>query len=122
MTKLYIFIQKSSKYLLFWQVNVEGANCEQCKPGYYDLNKDNTLGCRKCFCFGVTSVCQSAGLGVVQVRTDQIHDSMMIGNYIEPLAMLRKQSISWCSSQFICLEKTQTYLSHIFAFHPSVHF
>ena len=48
-------------------MNVEGANCEQCKPGYYDLDKDNLSGCRKCFCFGVTSECQSAGLGLVQV-------------------------------------------------------
>ena len=42
-------------------------NCDVCKPGHYDLSQENPLGCRQCFCFGISSVCQSAGLGLVQV-------------------------------------------------------
>ncbi|XP_053394147.1 laminin subunit alpha-2-like isoform X2 [Mercenaria mercenaria] len=47
--------------------NVDGVNCDSCKSGYYDLSKDNELGCRQCFCFGISTVCQSAGLGLVQI-------------------------------------------------------
>ncbi|KAH3697084.1 hypothetical protein DPMN_084569, partial [Dreissena polymorpha] len=47
--------------------NVEGANCDRCKPGFYDLRADNAQGCRQCFCFGISSTCQSAGLGLVQI-------------------------------------------------------
>ncbi|KAL4235534.1 Laminin subunit alpha-2 [Mactra antiquata] len=49
------------------KANVAGTNCDSCKPGYYDLDKENDLGCRQCFCFGISTVCQSAGLGLVQI-------------------------------------------------------
>lgn len=53
--------------ILYFQENVEGVNCDSCKVGFYDLSKDNDLGCRQCFCFGISTVCQSAGLGLVQI-------------------------------------------------------
>ncbi|XP_027694668.1 laminin subunit beta-4 isoform X1 [Vombatus ursinus] len=30
--------------------NVEGAQCDQCKPGYYGLNANDPLGCQPCNC------------------------------------------------------------------------
>ncbi|XP_074050024.1 laminin subunit beta-4 isoform X2 [Macrotis lagotis] len=30
--------------------NVEGAKCDQCKPGYYGLNASDPLGCQLCNC------------------------------------------------------------------------
>ena len=54
-------------YMFVIQENVEGVNCDTCKSGFYDLSVDNDEGCRQCFCFGISTVCQSAGLGLVQV-------------------------------------------------------
>ncbi|XP_052775570.1 laminin subunit alpha-2-like [Mya arenaria] len=47
--------------------NVAGEKCDRCEQGYYDLSAENAQGCRQCFCFGVSTVCQSAGLGLVQI-------------------------------------------------------
>ncbi|XP_078319283.1 laminin subunit alpha-2-like isoform X3 [Crassostrea virginica] len=47
--------------------NVEGFKCDRCKRGFFNLNVDNPVGCMPCFCFGVSSVCQSANLGLIKV-------------------------------------------------------
>ena len=65
-----IFVLCTLYYTYFVQANVEGVNCDRCQPGFYDLSKDNELGCRECFCFGISNVCQSAGLGLVQVSAN----------------------------------------------------
>uniref|UniRef100_A0A4W6ED91 Laminin subunit alpha-1 n=1 Tax=Lates calcarifer TaxID=8187 RepID=A0A4W6ED91_LATCA len=40
--------------------NVMGAHCDLCKPGFYNLQEKNQLGCTDCFCFGVSDVCESS--------------------------------------------------------------
>ncbi|XP_069778449.1 laminin subunit alpha-1 isoform X2 [Narcine bancroftii] len=47
--------------------NVEGENCEQCKSGFYNLQKRNPEGCTECFCFGLSGVCESISWPVTQV-------------------------------------------------------
>ncbi|XP_061425546.1 LOW QUALITY PROTEIN: laminin subunit alpha-2 [Lethenteron reissneri] len=39
--------------------NVQGKHCDSCKPGHYNLQESNALGCTECFCFGVTRMCDS---------------------------------------------------------------
>ncbi|KAK3512952.1 hypothetical protein QTP70_031695 [Hemibagrus guttatus] len=36
--------------------NVEGARCDRCKPGYFDLSSLNPLGCSKCSCSALGSL------------------------------------------------------------------
>ncbi|KAJ8306057.1 hypothetical protein KUTeg_016602 [Tegillarca granosa] len=36
--------------------NVEGAKCDRCKPGFYNLDKNNPDGCSPCFCFGISDM------------------------------------------------------------------
>lgn len=50
------------------QKNVEGKNCDRCKPGFYNLQERNPQGCSECFCFGVSDVCDSLTWSVSQVR------------------------------------------------------
>lgn len=50
-----------------FQENVEGVKCDRCKRGFFNLHKDNPVGCMPCFCFGVSSVCQSSNLGLIKV-------------------------------------------------------
>lgn len=50
-----------------FQANVEGAHCDKCKAGFYNLDQSNPNGCSECFCFGVTKLCCSATWGLTQV-------------------------------------------------------
>ncbi|XP_035475536.1 laminin subunit alpha-1 isoform X2 [Scophthalmus maximus] len=49
------------------KVNVMGAHCDLCKPGFYNLQEKNPLGCTNCFCFGVSDVCESSTWSTAQV-------------------------------------------------------
>uniref|UniRef100_A0A673CW12 Basement membrane-specific heparan sulfate proteoglycan core protein n=1 Tax=Sphaeramia orbicularis TaxID=375764 RepID=A0A673CW12_9TELE len=40
--------------------NVEGHNCEHCKPSTFGLSVRNPLGCSKCYCYGLTDSCSEA--------------------------------------------------------------
>lgn len=40
------------------KTNVEGARCQDCRRGTFNLNYYNPLGCSECFCSGVSSQCQ----------------------------------------------------------------
>jgi len=41
------------------KANVEGANCDTCKEGTFDLQQMNPDGCTNCFCSGKTLFCKS---------------------------------------------------------------
>ncbi|XP_047423850.1 laminin subunit alpha-1 [Mugil cephalus] len=49
------------------KVNVVGAHCDLCKPGFFNLQENNPLGCTECFCFGVSDVCESSTWSTAQV-------------------------------------------------------
>ncbi|XP_056219655.1 laminin subunit alpha-1 [Seriola aureovittata] len=49
------------------KMNVMGAHCDLCKPGFYNLQEKNPLGCTDCFCFGVSDVCESSTWSTAQV-------------------------------------------------------
>jgi len=42
--------------------NVEGRNCNRCKPGTFNLDVRNEDGCLSCYCSGVTDECSDAKL------------------------------------------------------------
>uniref|UniRef100_A0A671XJM5 Basement membrane-specific heparan sulfate proteoglycan core protein n=1 Tax=Sparus aurata TaxID=8175 RepID=A0A671XJM5_SPAAU len=42
------------------KVNVEGDNCDRCKPDTFGLSVRNPLGCSKCYCYGLTQSCTEA--------------------------------------------------------------
>ncbi|KAI3364158.1 hypothetical protein L3Q82_010974 [Scortum barcoo] len=42
------------------KVNVEGDNCDHCKPEMFGLSVQNPLGCSKCYCYGLTQSCTEA--------------------------------------------------------------
>uniref|UniRef100_A0A3P8SHG9 Laminin subunit alpha 2 n=1 Tax=Amphiprion percula TaxID=161767 RepID=A0A3P8SHG9_AMPPE len=42
------------------KVNVEGDNCNRCKPDMFGLSVQNPLGCSKCYCYGLTPSCTEA--------------------------------------------------------------
>ena len=44
--------------------HVTGPRCDRCRAGYFALIDANPEGCTECFCYGVTTACESADLGV----------------------------------------------------------
>ncbi|KAF6732239.1 Laminin subunit alpha-2, partial [Oryzias melastigma] len=42
------------------KVNVEGSDCDRCKPDMFGLSARNPLGCSKCYCYGLTHSCTEA--------------------------------------------------------------
>ncbi|KAM7367692.1 hypothetical protein PAMP_013975 [Pampus punctatissimus] len=40
--------------------NVEGDNCDRCKPDTFGLSVRNPMGCSKCYCYGLTQSCTEA--------------------------------------------------------------
>lgn len=59
-------------FLSYVQENVEGDNCDLCKPGFYNLKERNPEGCSECFCFGVSDVCDSLSWSLSQVRVPSL--------------------------------------------------
>ncbi|XP_076577630.1 laminin subunit alpha-1 [Chaetodon auriga] len=49
------------------KVNVMGAHCDLCKPGFYNLQENDPLGCTDCFCFGVSDVCENSAWSMSQL-------------------------------------------------------
>lgn len=60
--------------VLFFQTNVEGRNCDRCRPGTFSLSEKHIEGCLECFCSGVTDTCQQANLYKTQIPM-QVVDS-----------------------------------------------
>ena len=44
--------------------HVTGPRCDRCEAGFFALLGANPEGCTECFCYGVTTSCESADLGV----------------------------------------------------------
>ncbi|XP_062292940.1 laminin subunit alpha-2 [Scomber scombrus] len=40
--------------------NVEGQDCDRCKPDTFGLSVRNPMGCSKCYCYGLTHTCTEA--------------------------------------------------------------
>lgn len=70
-------------------MNVMGAHCDLCKPGFYNLQDSNPLGCTDCFCFGVSDVCESSTWSTAQVGDSPAH-------------RCNKQTLSSCIQVLIC--------------------
>uniref|UniRef100_A0A8D3CIM4 Laminin, alpha 1 n=1 Tax=Scophthalmus maximus TaxID=52904 RepID=A0A8D3CIM4_SCOMX len=62
------------------KVNVMGAHCDLCKPGFYNLQEKNPLGCTNCFCFGVSDVCESSTWSTAQNYNTQTNSPPLQGN------------------------------------------
>ncbi|XP_050538498.1 laminin subunit gamma-1, partial [Daktulosphaira vitifoliae] len=80
--------------------NVEGIQCNRCKPSYFNLDEDNEFGCTPCFCYGHSSVCQSApGYSRVSVESvfarsnERWNGSDVYGRSILPIHSPYKQSL-----------------------------
>lgn len=49
------------------KLNVEGAECNRCRPGTFGLSTDNINGCNQCYCSGVTDQCHESSLYIQQI-------------------------------------------------------
>ncbi|XP_063983473.1 basement membrane-specific heparan sulfate proteoglycan core protein-like isoform X6 [Diachasmimorpha longicaudata] len=56
------------------KVNVEGPNCNRCRPATFGLTSSNPYGCNQCFCSGVTDQCHESSLYIQQIPS-WVYDS-----------------------------------------------
>ncbi|XP_067340922.1 laminin subunit gamma-3 [Channa argus] len=55
--------------------NVEGQSCDRCKPGFFNFQQVNPVGCQPCFCFGHSLACSSSShAAAVNITSDFIED------------------------------------------------
>ncbi|CAD6239647.1 GSCOCG00008743001-RA-CDS [Cotesia congregata] len=47
--------------------NVEGLDCNRCKPSTFGLSSENPNGCNECFCNGVSNQCHESSLYLQQI-------------------------------------------------------
>ncbi|XP_038056132.1 laminin subunit alpha-2-like [Patiria miniata] len=66
--------------------NVIGQSCDQCKSGYFNLNEEDEAGCTRCFCFGLSTVCESIPWGIEKIRdmNDWIVTNQETSAYVTP--------------------------------------
>ncbi|XP_023290722.1 basement membrane-specific heparan sulfate proteoglycan core protein [Orussus abietinus] len=49
------------------KANVEGPNCDRCRPSTFGLSESNIDGCIDCYCSGVTDQCHESSLFIQQI-------------------------------------------------------
>uniref|UniRef100_A0A3B4YWZ3 Laminin N-terminal domain-containing protein n=1 Tax=Stegastes partitus TaxID=144197 RepID=A0A3B4YWZ3_9TELE len=77
------------------KVNVMGAHCDLCKPGFYNLQDNNPLGCTDCFCFGVSDVCESSAWSTAQVTHTCISYKRSVLQWAAPESFLGNKLVSY---------------------------
>ncbi|XP_048508165.1 basement membrane-specific heparan sulfate proteoglycan core protein isoform X9 [Athalia rosae] len=51
------------------KTNVEGSQCNRCRPFTFGLTSSNVDGCTECYCSGVTQQCHESSLYITQIPT-----------------------------------------------------
>ncbi|XP_067342410.1 laminin subunit alpha-1 isoform X1 [Channa argus] len=107
------------------KVNVMGAHCDLCKPGFYNLQEKNSLGCTDCFCSGVSNVCESSTWSTAQVfhadpwlHSPSLHTPSAIDSNDLPIARntsrhTHKQVLSWMAPFSFFGNKLASYGGHL---------
>ncbi|KAK0088927.1 hypothetical protein PV326_004677, partial [Microctonus aethiopoides] len=49
------------------KLNVEGPNCNRCRPSTFGLSIDNPNGCNECYCSGVSDQCHESSLYLQEI-------------------------------------------------------
>uniref|UniRef100_A0A4W5P109 Heparan sulfate proteoglycan 2 n=1 Tax=Hucho hucho TaxID=62062 RepID=A0A4W5P109_9TELE len=83
-----------SRYIVVFQMNVEGPACSNCKQGTFHLSTDNKDGCLSCFCMGVTQQCSSSSH-----YRDQVSSVFAPGNF-QGFALVNRQRTNRISTGF----------------------
>jgi laminin gamma 1 len=80
---------------------VEGQNCDRCRPGFFNLNIHNEFGCTRCFCFGHSSQCAvSKEYKHVRISSDfrRSLDGWTAGDNCIAGSSCRNVTLDWTSS------------------------
>ncbi|XP_026219418.1 laminin subunit alpha-1 [Anabas testudineus] len=108
------------------KANVMGAHCDLCKPGFYNLQDENPLGCTDCFCFGVSDVCESSSRSMAQVfhadpwsHSPSLHTPSVVDSNDLPIPRnnssghAHQQVLSWVSPSSFLGNKLRSYGGHL---------
>lgn len=68
------------------KLHVEGVYCNKCSMGYYGLHAENTEGCLKCFCSGVSSSCKSSNVEFsnTEILSDWLVTELTMSEFAPP--------------------------------------
>lgn len=86
---IYLIFQSNCSFVFdVFQANVQGSTCNRCKDGFYNLDRNNPVGCTECYCFGLSFSCQSSGLGLYEVSYITIQC-----NFLEVTALIKRMYV-----------------------------
>lgn len=60
------------------KANVDGARCDRCRAGTFNLAAEERSGCTECFCSGVTQSCAAASLWRLEIPTNPFEDLLAL--------------------------------------------
>ncbi|MGH0165363.1 UNVERIFIED_CONTAM: hypothetical protein FKN15_053664 [Acipenser sinensis] len=87
--------------------NVEGYQCDRCKPGTFNLDSQNPAGCTSCFCYGHSAACTSAVQYSAFSITSDFTEGKFLGDkllsYGQPLSLTFKGESEELLPSFVTL-------------------
>ena len=89
------------------QANVQGIRCNECKRSFFDLQAEDPLGCKPCYCSGVTVECKCA-----KFYRDKVSHQSLCVCVCSCMSVSVSVAVAVCACLSVCVYMSVIYLGH----------